>query len=211
MIIKLECGDSYIVGDAKISRMEVHPISFVAFAELASNVQRATQGDDMAYAKRLFRSRIKAQVKAFNGASAVALDDILIGKMPVRLAMQVRNAITDANVDASDDVPKVLSQGDGVSAPIHIKLGRPINVGDGKTPLAELEIVARDLDQLEDAILAENKLEQVSAVLKIAKPVSTDVKLLSLPSWALDQISLQDGLWMMSAVLPRFFGEAESS
>lgn len=212
MIIKLDCKQDFIVKEAKVTHVEVHPISFMKFVDLASGVQRSmgNNSDEKLYSKLLFRARIKAQVKAFAGTSPVALDDITIGQMPAILAVQIRSSLTDANFEETDQMPQVVSKGDGVSSPVHIKLGRPIKVGEGKSSLAELEMLATNLDQLEDAILADNKLEQVASIIKIAKPVSTDSSLMALPSWALDQISLQDGLWMMTAVLPSFFGEAES-
>ncbi|MGQ2901735.1 hypothetical protein [Neoaquamicrobium sediminum] len=188
-----------------IAALEVSKIGFKQIAEVAAV---ADKGPDSDRTKRLFRERIKRQVRAVTSdGQQIALKDEHIYNIPLPYAMPMRNAL-DAVLVNTGSKAEILSKGDGLSAPVLVKLGTPLVMGKGD-PITEIEIKAETLGQLEDAIIAETSQEQAMAVLTIAKPVNSTLQ--ALPSWALDQITVSDGVFIMTKVLPSFFGQAENS
>lgn len=193
------------IDGASIAALHVARIGFKVIAEAAASADR---GPDKDRSKRLFRERIKRQVRAETAdGKQLELTDEHISLIPIPYAMPLRNALDTVLVDTGSK-PEILSKGDGISQPVHLKLGSPIKVSKGD-PISELEIKAETLGQLEDAIVAESSQEQALAVLAIAKPVNSSLS--TLPSWALDQITVADGVFIMTKVLPGFFGQAENS
>lgn len=208
----------YTTAEHNIVALVVTPICFTAFSAAVKAAQ-ARGKDESSIMRALFRERIKRQVKAkqANG-TVVAMTDELITKMPLPYALRLKDAINEVAVDLATkkvkdiDVPvqpEIITKGDGIVTPILVALGSPIQMQGGKQ-IAELEFLASTFGELEAAVLSDNQIERTIDLLAIAKPVGADLSLTSLPSWALDQISLEDGLWLTSQVTPSFFAEASS-
>lgn len=209
MIIEIETTKPpYIVGDVSIARMS---ISEIGFAQLASAVREASGNDAQANARKLFREKIRRQIKAYTAANAVVpLSDDIISGMPVQYVQAVKDGLGAAIDETPQGDPKLLSdpKADGIFSPIHIKLGRPIKTADGKL-ISELEFQAKTLMAIEDALLCDSQLDKVLELLKIARPVGGDFQLVALPSWAADQLSLVDGIFILRNVIPSFFGQGQ--
>ncbi len=198
----------YLVEGREVARLEIGTIGFVSFCAAGDAAGRLAK-TDLDVQKNLFRERIKRQVKAFDAKGGeVPLDDAAIRSLPLQYAMQLKK---DINADPDDFKScKMLSDGDGMLRPIHIELGQPIK-GAGDKIIAELEFQAQTLGQLEDFVAAGTHTEKTLALLAVARPVGEDMTLLALPSWAIEQISLPDGAWIMDKVVPSFLFEPEAS
>jgi hypothetical protein len=192
----------YIVGEFRVATITVKSVGFMAFTHAMAGVGK--MDDAKASARAWFRARVRLQCEAKNTSSQIMpLDDAAISLMPLPYAIAVKEAI-DEVLSSSGKIAAMLHKGDGIVSPIHIKLGDAITSGNGKT-IDELEFVAENFDELEDAILADGDMEKAAALIGIAKPVGADMTLLRLPAWAVDQISLSDGAWIMKNVSPSFF------
>lgn len=211
--VKVNAPD-YEINGKHITKFEVHPISFVRFAEIGS-MATSMESTQHGIQKRIFRERLKTQVKAINGdGSSVTLDEGAVAKIPLSCAMQLKNAIMHVLVQDKAEEPKLLSdkKADGISKAIHIRLGTPIKYKEGNVEreIWELEFQAKTLSDIEDVIIADNKIDQAKAILAIAKPIGPDIKLTALPSWAIDQITMLDGLWIMSNAMGPFLSLDET-
>jgi hypothetical protein len=100
--------------------------------------------------------------------------------------------------------PSVISNGDGIATYIHMKLGTPIRFQGDKPPITELEFRADVFEDLEDVILADNRVEQIISLMKIAKPVDGPETITSLPDWAIDQLSFEYGMFISNSIMPNF-------
>lgn len=198
----------YIIAGKSIDRIDVGPINFLSYCAAGDAASRGAK-TDKDVAKHLFRERVMRQAKAFTAdGAAVAFDLPALMSLPLPYAMALKRAI---NADAEDAKScKMLSQGDGMLTPLHIELGTPLKGSAGKE-IAELEFQAQTLGQLEDFVAADGQVEKTIALLAIAKPVGGDMSLQALPSWAIDQISLPDGAWIMEKVVPSFLHESKDS
>lgn len=209
-MITIETKDPrYNIDGQDVAKLEVSTIGFLAFCEAGSRAGSAAKNDSEVQ-KHLFRERIKQQVKAFDAAGKeIALTDVGILAMPLPYAMRLKK---DINADPPSGVAQceMLSAGDGMLSPIHVKLGSPLKGGGGKE-IAEIEFQAQTLGQLEDFVAAGTDFEKTLALLKVARPVGEDMTLLALPSWAIDQISLTDGAWLMEKVVPSFLFDQKTS
>lgn len=209
-MITIETKDPrYNIDGRDVAKLEVSTIGFLAFCGVGARAGSAAK-DDSEVQKHLFRERIKKQVKAFDAAGKeIPLTDAGILAMPLPYAMRLKK---DMNADPDEGVKscEMLSAGDGMLSPIHIKLGFPLK-GAGDKEIAELEFQAQTLGQLEDFVSAGTDFEKTVALLKVARPVGEDMTLLALPSWAIDQISLTDGAWIMEKVVPSFLFDQKTS
>ena len=206
---------AFTTTEYNIAALVVTPVTFTAFVA-AVKIAQARGKDESSILRALFRERVKRQVKAkLANGTAIAMTDELIGKIPLRHVMRVKDALNDvttpiATMKIKDiDVPQpaeILNKGDGVLTPIHIRLGSPIKMQGGKQ-IAELEFLASTFGDLEAAVISDSQLEHTLGLLSIAHPVGEDMTLTSLPSWALDQISLEDGMFLTQKVTPSFFPE----
>lgn len=199
----------YNINGRDVARLVISTISFTSFCA-AGEAAGKTAKTNAEVQKNLFRERIKRQVKAFTlKDEEIPLDDAAIRAMPLPYAMQIKKDIDD---DVSDDPKscKMLSEGDGMLTPIHIELGQPLQGAGGKI-IAELEFQAQTLGQLEDFVAAGTETDRTLALLAVARPVGEDMTLLALPSWAIEQIALTDGAWIMEKVVPRFLFEPKTS
>lgn len=198
MIIKAK----YTVGDLAITELAVNTINFITFTKIAS---ASVDAEITEQHKKLFRARVKAQVtaKVTGQNDPVAMTDAMISKLPIHAAFKLKDAINEVMFAEGQPEAKLLEAGDGIITPIRLQLSAPIAMQNGKT-IPELEFRADTFEQLEETILGETPLDQVLGLLKIAKPISPDFELQALPSWAIDQLSFTDGMFITSSILPSF-------
>jgi hypothetical protein len=101
---------------------------------------------------------------------------------------------------------KVISQGDGCTTSIVYKLGTPFgmkNAAGEAMMIEELEFMAETYGEVEDILACDNELAKAGALItKLGKPVNS--KLSILPGWALDRLTVADGVQIMRLVLPSF-------
>jgi hypothetical protein len=194
----------YQVDGQTVTELVVTELGFRVFCELVE--KNMVVNDEKASQRKLFRARAKVQVKAtLFTKEVITLTDNLISKMPIPYALRLKDAINEAML-APDDAskPEILGEGDGIAIAIHLKLGNPIKFGGDKPPITELEFRADVFEDLEEAILADSRVDQIVGLFKIAKPVDGPEGLIALPSWAFDQLSFEDGMFIANKILPNF-------
>lgn len=191
----------YVTNDRAFKAIRVEPIGFTKYA--LTRKAAAGAKTEAQVRSRTAREQIKFQCVAIddNGKEHRFSDDD-ISAMPIPYAISVRDAMTLALFPADAGEAAILAEGNGISSAILVKLGSPIKMQGGQE-IAELEFQAGTVSQLEDVISLDSHFEQTEALLAIAKPATGT--LLSLPSWAISQISLADGIFIMNKVRPAFF------
>jgi hypothetical protein len=187
-------------GDKTIDAATVKSIGFAKFADY---IQQARQlKDQKTFEAKLKRVRLQQQVEYHMNGTIVplALEDVL--RLPIPAVRSI-----DHHLDDNEGPPgKIIREGDGIDVAIAYELGKPIPTGQGKPPIAELEFIAKTYGDIEDVLAATDSIEQTSYLIKtVAKPVHSS--LTALPSWAIDQISIADGITIAQKILPIFLGQ----
>jgi hypothetical protein len=180
----------------------VRPLTFSALVECIITAQSMTH--PKTFEARLKRVRMQRQVSYYTGnvAVPVAPEDVL--KLPISAA-RIIMAHLDDNEGASG---KVVREGDGIDQAIVYELGTPIPIGQGKTPIKELEFQASTYGDIEDVLAVDLAIQQTQVLIAtVAKPLGTSLQLL--PDWAAKQITVADGVTISQLVLPRFLGSPD--
>jgi len=212
MIVTIPTVDpAYVVDGQTITEMIVSDINFKQFCDIVD--ASTTALDQPASQRKIFRARAKAQVKCtLATGGSTALTEPLLNKMPIQYAVRLKDAVNEAMLSADPlNAPKLVTNGDGIGTSIHMKLGQPIKFQGDKPPITEIEFHAEVFEDLEDAILADTRVNQILALMKIAKPLDGPGNLSALPSWAIDQLSFEDGMFIASTVLPNFMQGQQDS
>jgi hypothetical protein len=103
---------------------------------------------------------------------------------------------------------KIVRDGDGIDKAIVYELGTPISVGQGKPPIKELEFQASTYGDVEDVLAVDAPIQQAAVLIStVAKPLGTSLSLL--PSWAVNLVTVADGVTISNHVLPRFLGSPD--
>lgn len=192
----------FAIGDEAATGAEIASLPFVQFAAICQRVT-ARKGAGKIQAL-LQRARLAEQVTyVTKGGKKFKATEEQVAMLPIAEARQLL-----AELDSQDGAPgELLSapEADGISAAIHYRLGTPIAVQPGKEPIAEIEFRAKVFGDVENIIAADDDIARVAEMLEsIARPVGGSM--LMLPSWAVERISLADGIFIMNKVLPRFLG-----
>lgn len=191
------------LGDRLIDGAVVTPLTFSGFADCIAEAQGLTSPRTME--GRVRRVRLVKQVTYYtNGATVpVSMNDVL------HLSIPSARLIT-SQLDQGEGKPgQIIRQGDGIDKAITYQLGTPIAL-QGKEPIRELEFLAKTYGDIEDVLSAPDQFQQTSMLIAtVAKPLGST--LLTLPSWALGQITLADGFVIMRDVLPHFLGSPAES
>lgn len=200
---KIEFTEQVHIGEAVVTDIHVAPLSFVTFVTLWAQVMTEVRGKSNASATALLqRKRIKNQVHFKVADTRVVAADNDISRLPIPVAKAII-----AELDAGEGIAgEMLNEGDGIRTPAHYRLGNPIEVESNgkKTKISELEFQAQVYGDIEDVLSADGELPQaLELIRKVASPVDLET-LKSLPSWAVDRISIADGVTIMRVVLPRF-------
>lgn len=195
--VKIE--HNYVLNDEKIVSVEIEPVSFVRFVDLLDKARTAAQQSaDMSIQAALRRERFYSQVTFISEKKKQKIDAVNLSLMPAPVAKSIIAHLGEEEGEVS--AGEVLSAGDGVSTPILYKLGTPIKGADGKE-LTELEFIAKTYPDIEEVLVEDDRSQQTLLLIqKVAKPIG----MLQIPSWALDQITLADGLNIAAKVLPSF-------
>lgn len=189
----------------------VRPIGFKAYTRIVTQAS-ATAKDDADRRRIILRERLKAQC---------GLTDETLATLPIPEALLLKDEIDNvlsSSPSSSSPVANLLSppSADGITSAIHIQLSKPIPVS--KTHhISELEFLAATFADLEDAIAADAGTDRAIAMLAIAAPIITSIpgtkpdhetptpSLMRLTSSHIDQLSVDDGIFIMQNVVPRFF------
>jgi phage FluMu protein gp41 len=195
------------LGDRQVTALYIKEIRYVGMAAaFTAALKLVTEGQN--YEASMKIARLQRQVVANVGGAQTALSTREILSMPLKLFRQV-----DAALDGKAyPVGTVVGEGDGVTTPVIFKLGTPLMLGGitGKESspagqITELTFIAECLGDVLPVVSANYEMEQVIALVeKLAQPIGTDVTLLRLPSWAMEQLTWEDGNAISKAVLPSF-------
>lgn len=190
-------------GETPITEINVVPLTYAVLSALWNSVANEIRGKDESPTKHLQRKRIAHQVHFMAGDKRVLPNAANIGQLPIPVARAIIEAL-----DIGEGIAgSLLNDGDGVQTPVHYKMGNPIDVEGGgkKAQISELEFKAVVFADIEDVLAVDGEVPQaLELIRRVAKPV--DSTLLTLPSWAVDRISVADGVTIAKIVLPRFLG-----
>jgi hypothetical protein len=190
---------AFQLGDTLIDGATIRPLTFSAFVECITAAQ--TMSQPVSFESRLRRLRMTRQVTYYSGNSAVAVTPENIMSLPIP---SLRTIV--AHLDDDEGKPgKVIRDGDGIDKAIVYELGAPIPLGQGKSPIKELEFQASTYADIEDVLSVDTAIQQTAMLLMtVAKPLGISLSLL--PSWAVNQITVADGVTISKDILPRFLG-----
>lgn len=187
-------------GENGFVKFTVEPITYVNLVRLGSSLVIKNPRDT---AKLMQRKRIFKQVTAYNDKGKATFTEVELSALSPSLGKRISRAV-DEVLDQPNEC-EIISpdDADGVSAPILVKLGSPLNMGSES--ITELEFHAKTYGDIEAVFAEDNAAEQTILFIEnMAKPITSDLKLQALPSWAVEQISPADGIFISRFVLPRF-------
>jgi hypothetical protein len=193
---------NFQLGDTLIDGVIIKPLSFSGFVECITAAQMMSE--PKVFEARLRRLRINKQVTYYSGnrVVAVTMDNMLLMPIP---AVRVITAHLD---DEEGPQGKIVRDGDGIDKAIVYELGTPISLGKDKGSIKELEFHASTYGDIEDVIAVDMAIQQTLIMIStIAKPLGTTLS--ALPSWAVNQIAVTDGVLISRDVLPRFLGSPD--
>lgn len=192
---------NFQLGDHVIDSAIVRPMTFQSFSTIVTEAQALKEPE--AWLARMRRLRMSRQVQYAAGGTVVQVGFNDIPKMSIADA----RALIARLDDNEGPVGKIVREGDGVEKAVVYKLGTPIKMQKGD-PISELEFHATTYGDVEDVLAAENSIMQaIALVRKLGKPMHTS--LMTLPSWAVDAITVTDGVFIMNEILPRFQGSPD--
>lgn len=187
-------------GETRISKQivgfHISHLRYIGYVNLALDCfERVSEKNSFNAAVRT--ARILKQAKLIDDSGEQhAIDFITAHNLPIPVAKQILDNVTPEELPEGE----ILGKGDGVTSPIHVRLGTPIMVDKGD-PIQELEFLARTYGDVEQVLAEPNKLSQTVALIQfVAKPIGMQ----AMPTWAPDLIELTDGSLITEKVLPRF-------
>lgn len=196
---KIEFTATVKIGEAVIDAIEVHPMLFFPLIDVWEKANNAP-GNKPEVA--LQRARMKYQTHFKVGADRIAATDADIQKLPRTVA----SAILKLLDKGQGPLGKILAAGDGCTTPVVYQLGTPVEMKKqtGETvTISDLEFMAETYGEVEDILAAANDLAKAGELIKrLGKPIGSNLALL--PGWALDRLTVADGIQVMRLVLPSF-------
>jgi hypothetical protein len=195
---------AFPLGDKVIDGAVIKPLSLPAFVDCV--LETRTMDSPNSFEAKLRRNRLLKQVVFYigNAIVPVSVNDLL--RMPIPVARQIIDKLDSAD----GPMGKIIRKGDGISEAIVFELGTPIPGGQGKSMIKELEFLAATYGDVEDIMAAGTGLQQALLLVQtIAKPLGSNLQ--TLPTWAISQISANDGLAISNEVLPFFLGSPDES
>lgn len=192
-------------GETTVTSIKVFPLNFVSFVKLWTDTQnevRSSKTNDSSLVV-MQRKRIILQAQFMAGDQRLKPELANVLQLPLGVAKQIISAL-----DIGEGVAgTLLNDADGISSPIHYKLGTPIaiKVGGKEELIKELEFQASTYGDIEEVLAGDSEVPQALELLRrCATPVGLDSNMKTLPSFALDQITNADGITIMQQVLPNF-------
>jgi len=183
--------------DKVIDGAMINNLSFKAFADYLVEAQLMKKPKTIE--ARLRRIRLAKQVTYYINGSTTLITPDDVTMMPIPDAHLIASYL-DANDEGA--IGKIIKAGDGINTSIVYELGTPIPV-TGKAPIKELEFIAKTYGDIEDVMSAGDVISQTAALIAtVAKPPG----MLALPSWAVNDITMADGVTISSLVTPHFLG-----
>jgi hypothetical protein len=193
---------SFQVGEKVIDAVFIKPLTFAQFSDYIGTAQGMKTPST--FEGRLKRVRMQKQVDYLTSNKQVPLEIEELLRMPIPAARQIASKLDAEEGKAG----KIIRDGDGISTAIGYELGTPIPIANGKGDIKELEFLAKTYGDIEDVLSATDLMSQTMALLKtVAKPVHST--LMSLPSWAIDRISVADGVTIANTVTSRFLNGSD--
>lgn len=187
-------------GENGFVKFVVEPINYVNLARLGSSLSVKNARE---IPKLMQRQRIFKQVTAYSDKGKTNFTEVELSALSPSLGKRISRATEE--VLSQENECEILSgdSADGVSEPILVKLGSPLKMGDES--ITELEFHAKTYGDIEAVFAEDNPAEQTILFIEnVAKPITSNLKLQALPSWAVDQITPNDGIFISRFVLPRF-------
>jgi hypothetical protein len=194
---------SFQLGDKLIDSAVVKALTFQSFADCITEAQ-ALQPATKSFDSRLRRVRLVRQVTYYANGSVVQVSTNDVLKISIS---DIHKIIARLDTDEGK-AGKIIRDGDGIEKAIIYELGTPIPVGAGKEPIRELEFHAKTYGDIEDIMSGDTVINQTAIMIStLAKPLGSS--LTALPSWALNAITVADGVTISRDVLPRFLGSPD--
>lgn len=196
----------FFIGPKKVIAVSVKSITFRLFVGCLERAQlKFTDSSPQEYQMLLSRERRAAQfeMKCEDG-SVIENTPEAMAQIPRKLFVRLSNIMDEGEFPPG----KKINAGDGIDTPVLFKLGVPISysiVGEGDETIKEIEFVAATGGDIERVLASGNVYQQTLCLLEdCAAPVGTEGNLLRLPAWAVDSLSVEDGLAIAQTVLPDF-------
>jgi hypothetical protein len=191
-----------VIGGERITHFDVRPTSFAEFVRLAEQTNQIAGDDPKKWKIINRRIRMRAQIKTFAGTKQVEMTDLDIAQLPVQYGVALSKACDEGDGKAGD----IVNPNDSISSPALYRLGTPLrfqqNSDEGM--VTELEFIAKTFGDVEEIVSEQGQPQQMLVALnRICKPVGMPT--VSMPTWAVEQITLADGFKMIETILPRFF------
>lgn len=211
--MEIQITTPYMVAGKKATKFVVRPIGYVEMSGIATAAGREAKPGE---ANALVRARAimaRTQVITDDGKTH-AIDPLMLHTMPRPVAKPLLNYINTEG-DIPDDVSAeerarlvatgatILTDGDGLTEPVLIRLGTPVmgTTGTDEKGISELEFIAKTYGDIEHVLAGTNDMDRTVALIRhVAKPAG----MLALPSWAVDAIDIRDGFFIQNEILPRF-------
>jgi len=195
---------SFPLGDKVIDGAVIKPLSLPAFVDCV--LETRNMDTPVSFEAKLRRNRLMKQVVFYVGSAVVPVPSSDLLRMPIPVARKIIDKLDKGDGPTG----KIIRKGDGISEAIVYELGTPIPGGQGKSMIKELEFLATTYGDVEDIMAAGTGLQQALLLVQsIAKPLGSNLQ--TLPSWAVNQISANDGLAISNEVLPFFLGSPDES
>lgn len=187
-------------GETIIDTIKVEKLGFVGFSDIWTAAAAKGTKDLM---KNIRRGRIARQVHFMAAEKRIVPTDPDISTLPISVMKPILTLL-----DAESGPPgRVLEPvGDGMTTPIVYKLGTPFkssnSKGEGEV-IEELEFLASTYGEIEDMLAAPNDIQAALILIKtVAKPLGS--KFQRLPGWAVDRLTMSDGVMIVNEVLKSF-------
>jgi hypothetical protein len=182
------------IDDVVYAQAKISPINFKKFANYATEAS----AENSKFQVNLRRVAMKGQVVLVNGDKTAALTDASIQQLPFKTGKQ----LSEAAIEDGSPSGKIVSpsDNDGTSKSIVYRLATPLKFGNAK-PIEEIEFLANTYGELEMVLVEENQLMKT---LKLIETVARPAGMLALPSWAVDALTVGDGVGIMRDVAPSF-------
>lgn len=198
----IEFASPFLIGEDSIVKAEIARLPFSKFVALSRQALAVRKGNQKLNVITQRYRMMEQSVLVSSAGKKVKLTEDQVLKLPPLAGRDLADSLF-----FDDELPgKLLSdpKADGISTAIHYQLGTPIKAAQGKE-IAEIEFLAKSFGDLEEVLAGEADLFQtLDMITTMAKPVGGTM--LALPSWAAEQMSLADGIFIMNNVLPRFLG-----
>lgn len=187
----------YKVGEKQVAFARVTQMTFKQLAAILTEAR--ARGKDARGIRKIITN---LQMK--NYVALVDTDDKehkITDEMMLVLPAKVGKAIYNGMTFDSTKQGTIVKEGDGITDSVIYKLGTPLETGTDS--IKELEFHAKLYSSIEDVLAEDSQHEQTLALLEhTASPIGTT--LLALPSWAVDQLTVADGMFIMQKILPGF-------